>query len=140
MVFHLRWIFLTTNLWIPPDDEGGIRRLMVRNPSCGKPYKMHFLTYFTHFASLGTLIKLNTLCKVADHENHVRWMYLTTILCMGEGHKYTRIHHPTSVRNTSVLESIILLILDTLYRFIIYHVTFVIQSLPHWNLSCHSCF
>ena len=36
MVFHVRWIFLTTSLRIPPElrsDEGGIRRRVVRNPS-----------------------------------------------------------------------------------------------------------
>ena len=34
MVFHVRWIFLTTSLRIPPEsrsDEGGIRRRVVRN-------------------------------------------------------------------------------------------------------------
>ena len=41
---------------------------------------MHFLTYFTR---QGTLIMLNALCKVEDHENHVRWIYLTTVLNMG---------------------------------------------------------
>ena len=30
------------------------------------------------------------MCKIADHENHVRWIYLTTVLCMGEGQKYAR--------------------------------------------------
>ena len=39
---------------------------------------------------LYTLIKLNKMCKVADHENHVRWIYLTTVLCMGEGQKYAK--------------------------------------------------
>ena len=34
----------------------------------------------------------NTLCKVADRENHVRWIYLTTVLCMGERQKYSRIN------------------------------------------------
>ena len=33
---------------------------------------------------LYTLIKLDIMCKVADHENHVRWIYLTTVLCKGE--------------------------------------------------------
>ena len=47
--------------------------------SHGKPCKMLFLAYFT---LQGTLIKLNTLCKVADYENHVRWIYLTTVLCI----------------------------------------------------------
>ena len=28
--------------------------------------------------------------NVADHENHVRWVYLTTVLCMGECQKYAR--------------------------------------------------
>ena len=40
MVFHVRWIFLTTSLRIPPEsrsDDGGIRRRLVR----------HFLAYFT---------------------------------------------------------------------------------------------
>ena len=55
--------------------------------SHGKPYKMHFLAYFT---LQGTLIKLNIMCKVADYENHVRWVYLTTVLCMGQ--KYARNH------------------------------------------------
>ena len=32
------------------------------------------------------------MCKVADHENHVRWIYLTTVLCMGECQKYARSH------------------------------------------------
>ena len=49
--------------------------------SHGKPYTMHFLAYFT---LQGTLVMLNTLRKVEDHENHVRWIYLTTVLYMGE--------------------------------------------------------
>ena len=40
--------------------------------SRGKPYKMHFIAYFTQ-------------------ENHVRWIYLIAVLCMGEGQKYARI-------------------------------------------------
>ena len=28
--------------------------------------------------------------NVADHETHVRWIYLTTVLCMGECQKYAR--------------------------------------------------
>ena len=27
------------------------------------------------------------MCIVADHENYVRWIYLTIVLCMGEGQK-----------------------------------------------------
>ena len=62
-------------------DEGGIRRRVVRSPS-------HIQNAFSRI--LYTLIKLNIMCKVADHENHVRWIYLTTVLCMGEGQKYAR--------------------------------------------------
>ena len=25
------------------------------------------------------------MCKVTNHENHVRWIYLTSVLCMGGG-------------------------------------------------------
>ena len=39
--------------------------------SHGKPYKMYFLAYFT---LQGTLVMINTLHKVEDHENHVRWI------------------------------------------------------------------
>ena len=34
---------------------------------------MHFLAYFS---LQGALIMLNTLRKVEDRENHVRWIYL----------------------------------------------------------------
>ena len=33
---------------------------------------------------------LNTLRKFEDHENHVRCIYLTTVLNMGESQKYAR--------------------------------------------------
>ena len=49
--------------------------------SHGKPYKIHFLVNFT---LQGTLVMLNTLLKVKDHENHVRWIYITTVLYMGK--------------------------------------------------------
>ena len=39
---------------------------------------------------LYTLIKLSIMCKVADHKNHVRWIYLTTVFSMGESQKYAR--------------------------------------------------
>ena len=55
--------------------------------SRGKLYKMHFLAYFT---LQSTVIMLNTLHKVEYHENHVRWIYLTTVLYMGESQKYAR--------------------------------------------------
>ena len=82
IVFHIiymRWIFFTTSLWIPPESLAGWGSETSREKSIshGKPYKMHFLTYFT---CQGTIIKPNTLCKVADHENHVRWIYLTKLM------------------------------------------------------------
>ena len=40
---------------------------------------------FSHTLHFKALTKLNIMCKVADHENH-----LTTVLCMGEGQKYVR--------------------------------------------------
>ena len=49
-----------------------------------KPYKMHYLAYCTF---QGTSIALR---KVEDHENHVRWIYLTTVLYMGKSEKYAR--------------------------------------------------
>ena len=46
MVFHVRWIFLTTSLQIPPEsrsDEGGIRRRVVRNHTkCIFSHTLHF--------------------------------------------------------------------------------------------------
>ena len=74
MVFHVRWIFLTTSRlrrgW---DSETSGEKSI----SHGKPYTMLFLAYF---ALQGMLVMLNTLRKVEDHENHVRWIYLTTVL------------------------------------------------------------
>ena len=43
------------------------------------------------------------MCKVADHENHVRWIYLTTVLCIGEGQKYARTGIITSLHNSLLL-------------------------------------
>ena len=63
--------------------------------SHGKPYKIQFLTYF---ALQCTLIVLNTLRKVEDHENHVRWIYLTTVLNMGQSQKYARMYLAYTVR------------------------------------------
>ena len=48
---------------------------------------MHFLVYFTLQV---TLIMLNILHKDEDHENHARWIYLTTVLNIGQGWKYAR--------------------------------------------------
>ena len=69
-------------------NEGQILRLVVRNPS---RMKIHKKCIFSHtFTLQGTLVMLNTLRKVEYNENHVRWIYLTTILCMGESQKYVR--------------------------------------------------
>ena len=46
---------------------------------------MHFRAYFTIQGMLN-----HAKYKVEDHENHVRWIYLTTVLCMGESQKYAR--------------------------------------------------
>ena len=40
---------------------------------------MHFLAYFTLQCAF---VMLNTLPKVEDYENHLRWIYLTTALYM----------------------------------------------------------
>ena len=37
---------------------------------------------------------LNTLHKVEVHENHVTWIYLTTVLCVGECLKYASKMYP----------------------------------------------
>ena len=54
---------------------------------------MHFLAYFTLQC---LLIMLSTLHKIEDHENHVRWIYLATVLNMGESWKYARRSVPAS--------------------------------------------
>ena len=53
-----------------------------------KPYKTHFLAYFTLQV---TLIMLNTLRRVEDHETHVRLIYLTTVIKMVGSRKHARI-------------------------------------------------
>ena len=35
----------------------------------------------------------NALSKVEDHENHVGWIYLTTVLDMGDSQKYAHNYH-----------------------------------------------
>ena len=63
-------------------------------------YKTNFLAYFI---LQGTLTMLHILRKVEDHENHVRWMYLT-YHCSQHGEtseKYvrSRLHvHPSTPR------------------------------------------
>ena len=52
--------------------------------------KVFQYTYLAYFTLQDTLVMLNTLCKVEDHENHVRWIYFTTVLYMGESQKYAR--------------------------------------------------
>ena len=54
--------------------------------SHGKTHKTN-LAYFT---LQGTSIMLNIQRKVEDHANHVRWIYVTSILNMRESPKYAR--------------------------------------------------
>ena len=90
MVFHVRWIF---SPWVSESHPSRLRRRWDSETSgekCishGKPYKMHFLSYVT---LQGTLVMLNTLHKVKDHHSHARWIYLTTVLYIGESQKYVR--------------------------------------------------
>ena len=46
------------------------------------------------------------MCKFADHKNHVRWIYLTTVLCMGEGQKYATMSNffPKKSGSASILQ------------------------------------
>ena len=93
MIFHVRWMFSNHESLNP--TRVAKRRGWDSETSCeksishGKPYKMHFLAYFT---LQGMIVMLNTLRKIEDHENHVRWIYLTTVLYMGEIYNYARIH------------------------------------------------
>ena len=91
MVFHVRWILLTTSLRIPPESVatrvGFGDEWWEKSISHGKSFKMHFLAYFT---LQGTLVMQNTLGKVEDPEKHVRWISLTTVLYMGESQKCAR--------------------------------------------------
>ena len=52
MVFHVKWIFLTTSLRISPEsrsDEGGIRRRVVRNPSHMENHIKCIFSHTLHF-------------------------------------------------------------------------------------------
>ena len=73
MIFHARWIFITPSLRIPQVSE-----LL-----CDILFSRILCTW-------GTLIVLNTLRKVEDHDNRVRWIYLTTVLNMGESRMYAK--------------------------------------------------
>ena len=84
MVSHVSSHHESPNPTLVACGESGIRS-GEKSISHGKPYKMHFLAYFTLH---GALVMLNTLRKLEDHENHVRWIYLATVLYMGI---YTRI-------------------------------------------------
>ena len=77
MVFHVRWIFLTTRLRVSESETSSDKSI-----SHGKPYKMRFLAYFIYTSR--HVSQLNTLLKVENHENHVSWIYLTTVLYMGK--------------------------------------------------------
>ena len=93
VLFSMRWIFLTTG---DSDLETSGEKII----SHGKPYKMHFLAYFT---LQGTLIMVNILRKVADHENHVGLIYLTTVLNMGESQKYARKVHLYTLMSSHIV-------------------------------------
>ena len=97
MVFHVRWIFLSTSLRIPPES------LATRVGLGDKWWEIHLtwetipneifrILYTSRYICLIDLVMLNTLRKVEDHENHVRWIYLTTVLYMGESQKYAINH------------------------------------------------
>ena len=88
---HMRWCFRTSSLESRGWDSETTGEKSI---SHGKPYKMYFLEYFTLQC---TLVMLITLRKVDDHENHVRWIYLTTVLYMWRSQKYTRTRCPIYV-------------------------------------------
>ena len=46
--------------------------------------------HLAYFTLQSMLTMLNTLHKVEDHENHVSWIYLTTVLYMEESQKHVR--------------------------------------------------
>ena len=80
-----------TPLRIPPSslrDSAGFGDSWWEIHLTWKTIQNAFSAYFTLQC---TLIKLNIMRNVADHENHVRWVHLTTVLCMGECQKYARI-------------------------------------------------
>ena len=65
-----------SNLW----DSSGIWRRVVRNPS---RMENHTKCIFSHTSNFNTVE--GALIKAEDHENHARWIYLTTVLSMGVG-------------------------------------------------------
>ena len=77
MVCHVRWIILTTSLWISFGDEWWEINLT------WKTIQTHTKCIFSHALLQGTLIMLNILCKAKINENHVRCVYLTTVLNIG---------------------------------------------------------
>ena len=102
LVFHVRWVFSpqiseSHPSRLPWDSETSGEKSI----SHGKPYKLHFIAYLT---LQGTLIKLNTRRKVEDHEQHVRWMYLITVIYMGESQKYVVESTHTSFRTQTFFE------------------------------------
>ena len=73
MVFHVEWIFLNMSLRIPPESIAtrvGFGDEWWEIPLTWKTIHNAFARIFY------TFIKLNSLDKVADHENYVRWIYL----------------------------------------------------------------
>ena len=79
MVFHVRLSFLTISLLITLESDFSDAKIHLT----WKLYKMHFLAYFILQGE-----KYFVQCE--DNENHMRWMYLTTVLNMGVSLKYVR--------------------------------------------------
>ena len=84
MVFHVRWNFLTTSLRIPPES------LVTRVGFGDEWWEIHLAWKTIQNAFSRIFYTLRHFNQVAAHENHVRWIYLTTVLCMGKGQKYAR--------------------------------------------------
>ena len=76
---------MTCDLYGFPCEKDFLTSLQIPPESLAT--RWDFVTYFT---LQGALIIINTLFKVVHHENHVRWMYLTTVINMGERRKYAR--------------------------------------------------
>ena len=90
---HFVWFSMWDGFLWPriSESQGGILRQVVRNPSHMENYTKCILSHSLHLI-LGMLVMLNTLHKVKDNENDVRWIYLitVTVLYMGASQKYAR--------------------------------------------------
>ena len=83
--------------------------------SYGKPYKtIHFLAYFT---LQGTLF----IVQIEYHEDHVRWIYLTTVLKMGESQNYARMTFLLHVKKSVIVGTGEKILWTKLWSFIRYN-------------------